>query len=381
MRLLFVDDEAEILAGLRRTLFDLDDTWDAEFTSSGPEALAALERRPADVVVSDMRMPGMDGVALLERVQQLYPNSIRMVLSGQTDERSAIRALRIAHQFLAKPFDANAFLGLIKQTAQVMQLMHDDNMRQLIGNLSKLPPIPALYRELSLALQNPETTTNDIMRLVQEDPTMTVRLLRMANSAFFARRVATADLRTAILHLGTNMIRHLVLTVELFDGESVVANHLESDLASLRDRALRMAAVAEALAGDTELRTEAFTMGLLADIGQVVFSMTKRAQWQSCRETALAQHRPLHEVEYEWFGVSHAEVGGFLLGIWGLPFSVVEAVVHHHHPQQITPAVMGPATIAAIATGIIEGSELDSVWVERLNAASTIESLRRQYGP
>lgn len=378
MRLLFVDDEPAILSGLKRLLFDMDENWEAQFANSGPEALACLEQQPADVIVSDMRMPGMDGVTLLEHVQELYPESIRMILSGQADEQSAIRALRVAHQFFAKPFDPSALCALIVRTEQVTRLLKDNRMRELVGSLSNLPPIPTLYRELTCALQSARTTTSDIITLVQRDPTMTAKILQLANSSFFSRRVATADLQTAVMHLGTNMIRHLVLTVELFDSCGKLTTKSTTEATAIRDKAVTMARVAEELARGTNLKTEAFTMGLLADVGQLVLALVKGDEWRACRSRAQELNRPLHELEYEQFGISHAEVGGFLLGIWGLPFSVVEAVVHHHQPQNV--AAMGPAAIAAIATAVVDGSELDPVWLSQLHLTSHVETLRRQFG-
>jgi HD-like signal output (HDOD) protein len=208
---------------------------------------------------------------------------------------------------------------------------------------------------------------------------MTAKLLQMANSAFFTRRAPTADLRTAIMRLGMNTIRHLVLAVELFDTRGLVGRTNLTDFGRLRDNALQMATIAEQLGKDTDLRGEAFTMGLLADIGQFVFALTRKEAWEQCRQIAKDTGRELHDVEYEHLGVSHAEVGGFLLGIWGLPFSVVEAVVHHHHPERIAARVMGSAAITALANAVVYGSELDSKWVSEIGAEETLIRLRAEH--
>ena len=101
MRVLFVDDEPRVLEAIERTLFQLEMDWDVSFAEGGPAALAELEKAHFDVVVSDMRMPGMDGAALLGEVCAKYPHVARIVLSGQTDEAAAFRVVKVAHQFLA----------------------------------------------------------------------------------------------------------------------------------------------------------------------------------------------------------------------------------------------------------------------------------------
>lgn len=380
MRLLFVDDEPEILAGLRRLLYDLDDSWTAEFVTSGTEALALMAQSPFDVVVSDMRMPGMDGVGFLEQVQRRHPKTIRMVLSGQTDEITAIRALSVAHQFLSKPFEANLFCALVEQTANLTNLMQDCSMRQLIGNLSVLPPVPELYAKLTRVLQQEESTAAEVVSLIQRDPTMSAKILQLANSAFFARRLSTADLHSAVMHLGTNTIRHLVLTVELFDQKQLKSFPYLTNLDMVRDNAIRMASIAEQIAAGTELSHEAFTMGLLADIGQLVFAITNGLEWNNCQRRALTEERPLQDCEFELFGISHAEVGAFLLGIWGLPFSVVEAVAHHHHPHRIAAQVLGPAAVTAIAAALVDGTELDEGWLDRIGAKQRVFEIRARMG-
>ena len=104
-RLLFVDDEAMVLSGLRRALHGMRAEWDMHFVDGAEAALKILDEMPFDVVVSDMRMPKMDGAQLLERVKMRHPDVIRMVLSGQSSRAAVLRSLAPAHQFLSKPCD------------------------------------------------------------------------------------------------------------------------------------------------------------------------------------------------------------------------------------------------------------------------------------
>ena len=119
MRILFVDDERRVLVGIERMLFGMGRDWEILLAGSGDEALAELERGPVDVVVSDMRMPGMDGAELLRRVQQGWPSTLRMLLSGHTETDAAMRALNVAQQFLSKPCEPEALVGTIEDSLRI----------------------------------------------------------------------------------------------------------------------------------------------------------------------------------------------------------------------------------------------------------------------
>jgi CheY-like chemotaxis protein len=105
MRILFVDDEPRVLDGLRRMLRSRRREWSLHFAMSGDEALEQLAELPFDVIVSDMRMPRMDGATLLGIVQESFPSVIRIVLTGHTEPEGRAHALPVAHQFLTKPCD------------------------------------------------------------------------------------------------------------------------------------------------------------------------------------------------------------------------------------------------------------------------------------
>ena len=96
-RVLFVDDEPKILEGLQRMLRSMRHEWEMEFALGGPSAMEALNSRPFDVVVTDMRMPGMDGAMLLSQVRGLHPQIVRIVLSGHSDQELVLSSVGPAH--------------------------------------------------------------------------------------------------------------------------------------------------------------------------------------------------------------------------------------------------------------------------------------------
>ena len=144
---LFVDDQPQVLRGLRRTLDCMEEEWDMEFVDSGQEALDIMAQKPFDVMVTDMHMPGMDGAQLLERVSQDYANTIRIVLSGQANEEAVFRAVQPMHQYLSKPCDAQTLQDTIERALAMQELLAESSLKQLVSQLSSLPSLPSLYEK------------------------------------------------------------------------------------------------------------------------------------------------------------------------------------------------------------------------------------------
>jgi YesN/AraC family two-component response regulator len=98
-RILFVDDEESIISRLKRILHPYKNEWEVHFAQSGIEALEIMEKTPVNVIISDMRMPVMNGAELLLQVQQKYPETIRIILSGQSDEELIMKSIKVAPRF------------------------------------------------------------------------------------------------------------------------------------------------------------------------------------------------------------------------------------------------------------------------------------------
>jgi HD-like signal output (HDOD) protein len=375
---MLVDDEHHALHSLKRTLLDTDPFLKITLLTNGREALEQLLTEYYDVLITDTMLPGLDGISLMERVQKLCPSTIRILVDGAVEETSMLRALNVAHQVVKRPLDSQILWALICQTVNLLPLVSDETIRQALGRLTHLPPAPKLYRELSQLLQQPLCSVDDVVKLVGRDPSLTAKLLHLANSAFFTRRAKTIELRQAVVRLGFVTIRNLMLGVELFEPGGVVANTIGRELEAVQQRAFHMAQMAERLARGTPLAGDAFVAGLLADIGQVVFLLSRGDEWRDCRADACLSERPLHELEREYFGVSHAEVGAYLLGIWGLPYSLVEAVANHHRPDRIMAPLYSSAAIVAISASIIESIPINDEWLTSMKAKTRVELVREQ---
>ncbi len=169
-RILFVDDEQQILDGMRNMLRKNRHVWEMVFVSSGEAALAEMAERPFDVIISDMRMPHMDGAALLAIVRERFPRTARFVLSGQADHEAVYRALQYTQQFLSKPCDPQELLNVVQRTCAFQDIVAHEDVRQAVGKLGQLPSASTLYLQLCEALDDPETPSQRIAEIVGQDP-------------------------------------------------------------------------------------------------------------------------------------------------------------------------------------------------------------------
>jgi HD-like signal output (HDOD) protein len=352
-RILFVDDDAPVLSGLRVRLHRLRSKWDMHFVESGAQAVQTLETSHFDVVVTDMRMPGMDGAELLRIVRDRWPDIIRIVLSGYAELQQVVRLVPYAHQYYSKPCEAGQLENLVDRCLGLHELLRQPALRAAVGRVSRLPALPQVYTQLQGMLSDEDTSAHQIARLVATDAAITAKVLQLVNSAFFrlARRIT--NIEQAVNHLGFGAIRNLVLSAEVFSrwpgGDATCPLSVDK----LQAHVHQVAAAARVLAAGTSGADDALLAGLLHDFGYWVLANECKSELAASVALALQERIPLHEAETRVIGASHAQIGAYLLGLWGLPYPVIEAVAHHHEPQKITQPQFEPLAALAIAHALL----------------------------
>jgi len=337
IRILFVDDDAQILDGIRRSMHGMRSEWQMRFATGGAAGLIDLATQAADVVVTDMRMPGMDGSHFLAEVKRLQPEAVRIVLSGRAEADSIIRVNRNAHRYLSKPCDAATLQGAIARTVNLKAALSDRHLAALVGSVDALPTPPKTYQELLACLRDPDSAIADVARIIRQDVAMTAKILKLVNSGYFGIRERVQTVDRAVAFMGIEAISTMVLGQELFDSKSAIAIPGFS-LERLGKHSFETAAWARAIALHEKLGTRvaeaAFLAGVLHDVGRLVFatrtppaSPIERQGWLSEIMLSMEAH--------------HALVGGYLLGLWGFPEALVEAIVWHHTPSRCGEARLG----------------------------------------
>jgi len=280
-------------------------------------------------------MPAMDGAALLARVKELHPASARIILSGHSEQEAAVRALPVAHRFLSKPCDADTLRRVIEETCQLQSVLSDEAVRSAIGRIDKLPSTPKLYHELLAVSANPDAGAADFAKIIEKDAAMSIKILQIVNSAYFGLAQKTTSVLKAIAYLGIELLKGLTLAAHVFTTKDTLRVPGLS-LEKCQESALLTARLARRFARDSKQGEEAFAAGIVHDVGRIVLALSAPQRLEEILTELREAQRPIHEIEAERFGVTHAELGAYLLGVWGLPFPVVRAVAYHHTPGLVT---------------------------------------------
>jgi HD-like signal output (HDOD) protein len=351
-RILFVDDESVVLDGIRRMLHAERGHWDVQFVGGAEEALQAFESSGFDVVISDMRMPGTDGAELLARIRKRFPEATRIVLSGYSEPSLAARAASDAHRVLAKPCDGNELRETIERVIALRDLIASPRIRQIVGGVGELPSLSSTYTSLTNAIRDPFVSVEQVTAIVERDVAMAAKVLQLTNSAFFGLPRHISSLSSAISYLGTATIRNLALTSEAFRVFKPDPRIPVPTCYALEDHAVDVAAIVGALPLPQQIRDVSVIAGLLHDIGKLFLASTMPDEYCAVNTLVHAHGLKWIDAEEQVLGTSHAEIGAYLLGLWGIPELSVEAIAHHHHPDRI-PHSQFDCTLALFVANLL----------------------------
>lgn len=340
-RVLFVDDEDMVLLGLRRLLRAGGKPWELEFSLGGEAALRACEVNSFDVVVSDMRMPGMDGLELLTEIRDRFPGTARMILSGYSAPQSALSAVGVAHRFLSKPCDAAELESAIERVCVLRDALNSEELQKVVGVIGPLPSLSETFRALTKLIESPAATVRQVADVVRRDPPMAAKVLQLVNSAFFGPAQTVSSLHVAVSHLGMSTIRNLVLVADAFRVFTPGPQISSGEVEALWEHSRRAALIAGKLPMERSIRELTVIAALLHDIGRLVLMSKMPAQFCAVRALVREKNCAVFEAEQQLLGVSHAEIGAYLLGLWGIPVEIVDAVLSHHRPVPVAGADFG----------------------------------------
>lgn len=388
-KVLFVDDEAVLLELYPLAFESESDRWEINVAPGGSEALAMMADRPVDVLVSDMRMPGMDGAQLLHEVSRRHPKTSRLIISGYSDSQQIAKCLGATHQFISKPCHLPALRSTIDRVCTLDSWLMDETLQTLVSQLRTLPSLPSLYFRIMEAVSSPESTLDDVGRIISSDPSMTAKILQLVNSAFFGMARSVSDPTEAVQYLGIERVRALVLSLHVFscfEQVRIRSFSIEQTFHHCTSTGLVARVVARMQKAGREIADEACVAGMLHDIGKVMLATSLPGEYEKAVQLAVQRKIPISEAEREIFGATHSQVGAYLLGLWGLPVTIVEAVAFHHDPRQSTGDAFSPLTAVHVAnclTAEIHGlkgasavAPVDTGYLDTLGLTDRIEDWR-----
>lgn len=354
------------------------------FCNSGDSALNRLAESPTDVVVTDMRMPGMDGAQLLTQIRERYPDTVRMILSGHSDQEMTLRAVGPAHRYLTKPCQPELLLSAIESALDLHSRVVSREVRQLVESVDTLPVLPEVYLELIAELRKPTSSIETAGRIIASDLGISAKILQLVNSAFFGLPVRVTDVPHAVALLGLGVIRPLVLSAGVF-GQYERAKLGDVSLSALTTHSMQVASLARRLAEieipelSADDLSDVYLCGLLHDVGKLVLAQARGKEYSDLLSECRGDRSILHARERELFGATHGELGGHLLQLWGLSAPLVEAVALHHEPSLSGGNYFSPLTAIHAAEALVSGEvNWDEPYLDRIGLTERIDSWKQE---
>jgi len=367
MKVMFVDDESFILSALKRSFFR--SKWDIAYANSGPQALEQLENFAADFVVTDMRMPGMNGAELLEKISEQYASTVRIVLSGHADADLSLRASYVAHQWYSKPCDPETLKVEIERINDIRCTLPYEKTQELLGSVKSLPSVPRLFIKLKTLLQESSVTMEDISEAISENPSLTAKVLQVANSSFFVTGSNVTKIEDAIIRLGTDVVCNIVAVAEIY---SNVSSELEPYFDDILNRALGTAKLAAKIV-DKANKEEAMLAGLLHNIGELVLYQIEPTRI----EEYLAKRKVGTDntvLERSLFQVDSIQVVSYLLHLWHFPYSFIKVINLQNNLDKLVGESFGSALAVHIAKTLQSAQTLDDTLAKRADVVNELEA-------
>jgi len=377
-RILFVDDEPMVLKGLQRSLREMRNEWEMTFVSSSKEALEILDTGSFDVIVSDLRMPEMDGAQLLAEVKSKHPEVVRIILSGQVEQETTFRSVQLAHQSLSKPCDADILKHTLNKLFALRNLLEDESIKRILSQTETLPSLPAIYTDVVSELQTPDPSVKKIGEIISADLAMTAKILQVVNSAFFGLVRKISNPREAVMLLGTDTIKALVLSVKIFS-ELNQKKFGWFNFDELFNHSMSVSMLAQTITKeerlDQKLVNNSVMAGMFHDLGKLILVTNFHETYQKVLTEAGQSKQNLWDLESEVFGTSHAEIGAYLMGLWGLEYPVIEAIAFHHQPGKSLSNAAGLLTAVHFGDAFDRFKKTD----KGLNGENGLRQLDRRY--
>ncbi len=388
--ILFVDDHPEILRGLKRMTRSMRHEWNAFFALGGEKALEMMANNTYDVLVTDMRMPGIDGSQLLQETLKLYPHMIRIVLSGQYDIENFIRSGWSAHQFLSKPCDADTLKRTITRTVAMRDLLDNSRLKELVTRANILPSLPKIYLAIERELKSPDVSMQRIGKIIAQDVGITAKVLQLVNSPVFgcSRKIETPI--QAVVMLGVDAIKSLVLYLQACSEIPVPAG---ISLEKISRHGIAVGALARDIARlegeDENVCSDAFLAGILQNVGSLIILSSFPEEYKQIVARASEENLSVWQLEQEILGASHAETGAYLIGLWGLPSTIVESVAYHNYPSKCPDKNISFALTAVHVANALErepgpdticiGNDFDFEYLEKLGLIDRLPRWQKLY--
>jgi HD-like signal output (HDOD) protein len=379
-QVLVVSDDTPSVTWIRDLFSGDPQPWLLFHAADSKTALAALERSPGiGVLLYDTRL--QHAASELTNLKSRFPDTVHLAFSADRGAAQLSLSWPLGLGDVLKDCSPEELPLLVQRVANLYTLIESDSVQRIVRRLDRLPPLATTYSELCALMARPGVGLAELITALQTDPVMTLKVLQLVNSAFFGLGRRIESIEQATNFLGFELLKGLILTAHVGGAFADIAENF--DAARFQRYSIHVARLAQHFATPWHLDREALTVGMLLDIGELVFALQQPAEFASASKRVAFTGESMHAVELEVFGVGHAEVGACLLANWGLPFSIVECVAYHHRPSTVLGGrleLLSSVHVADGLAGIVLNRErekmLDIAFLERVGVLGHLPAWR-----
>ncbi|MGB9771658.1 MAG: HDOD domain-containing protein [Candidatus Kapaibacteriota bacterium] len=365
--ILFLSDETTIKEIIRNVV-PLQDDFDIFFAESGEKGLQILANNKIDIFFGSPNITLPSGSNIFYEIKRVFPETIRFALVSNLESPSVAQLSQYVHQFVQPPYTLENLKERIERTSSLQKTLKNEKIKELVQNITALPSLPELYIQIEQEVARPDFSLSKIGNLIAKDPNLTAKILQIVNSAYFGLQREITNINFALSYLGVNVIKSLIFYIHLFSNFKVTPENRKY-LEQFWKHSLIVASntyhLAEKhLTSKSEIDS-AYTAGVLHDVGKFVLLNTYTYPQNVM---LLAEQKAMDnlEAENEIYQCTHAEIGAYLLGLWGFPITIVEAVAYHHQPSKLKKSSLNFSTILHIADFLYYTPNLDVPHIQEI---------------
>lgn len=343
-----------------------------------------------DVIISDMKMPEMDGSQLLAEVKQRHPHIVRLILSGHVEQETTLHSIQFAHQCLSKPCDVELLKQTLAKLFSLRDILSDDAIKKIVSQIESLPSLPSIYTEIMAEMQSDDPSIKNVGVIIGRDVSMTAKILQVVNSVFFGLPQKIGNPQQAVMLLGLEAIKSLVLSVKIFS-EFSHKEYSWFNIDAIFNHSISVSTYAKAIVKREQMHHDlinySLMAGLLHDLGKLILATNFKDTYQQVLTESRNSDHKLWELEHETFGTSHAEIGAYLMGLWNLENPIIEAIAFHHCPSKSVSSQLGLLTAVHVANALDHEADYpqdqemelqyDPEYLDRLGVSDRITEWRR----
>lgn len=209
-----------------------------------------------------------------------------------------------------------------------------ENFKKRLAEIKEISTLPHVMTRILEIITDEHSSAVDLADEIANDTSLTAKILKMVNSAYYGFYREIAEVSDAVVVLGFNEIRRLSLAISVLD---LFGGKKEGRRMAFWNHSFACAAMSDILARERRMEEQgAFTAGLLHDIGKSILDQYFNDMFTAVQERMLEHSLPFHEAERELYGFDHADIGYWLAERWNLPVTLGEAIHYHHQPESAT---------------------------------------------